>query len=70
MHSKLYIIQKNDYKNIAIFGSENLTNAKNEELGMIINDRDFTEGLIDYFYELMQGNSKPSKISLIYQIHY
>ena len=60
LHSKLYIIQKNNYKNTAIFGSENLTNAKHEELGMIINDRDFTEVLIDYFYNL-QGNSKPSR---------
>ena len=60
LHSKLYIIQKSNYQNTAIFGSENLTNAKNEELGMIINDRDFTEPLIEYFYNL-QGNSKPSR---------
>lgn len=61
LHTKLYIIKKNNYQNIAIFGSENLTNAKNEELGMIIRDRDFTEELEDYFIEL-KGNSKNSRI--------
>ena len=63
LHTKLYIIKKNNYKNIAIFGSENLTNAKNEELGMIIRDRDFIEELEDYFLEL-KGNSKKSKDDL------
>ena len=60
LHSKLYIIQKNSYKNTAIFGSENLTNAKNEEMGVRIEDRDFTVPLIDYFYNL-QGNSRPAR---------
>ncbi len=61
LHTKLYLIKKNNYQNVAIFGSENLTNAKNEELGMIIRDRDFIEELEDYFIEL-QGNSKKSKL--------
>lgn len=63
LHTKLYIIKKSNYENIAIFGSENLTNAKNEELGMIIRDRDFIEELEDYFLEL-KGNSKKSRENL------
>jgi len=62
LHTKLYLIKKSNYRNIAIFGSENLTNAKNEELGMIIQDRDFYEALEDYFLEL-QGNSKKSGLN-------
>jgi len=57
LHTKLYLIKKSNYRNIAIFGSENLTNAKNEELGMIIRDRDFYDSLEDYFIEL-KGKSK------------
>ena len=57
LHTKLYLIKKNDYRNVAIFGSENLTNQKNEELGMIIRDIDFVEKLEDYLLEL-KGRSK------------
>jgi len=57
LHTKLYLIKKNDYRNIAIFGSENLTNQNNEELGMIIRDEDFVEKLEDYLLEL-KGRSK------------
>ena len=57
LHTKLYLIKKNDYRNVAIFGSENLTNQKNEELGMVIRDIDFVEKLEDYLLEL-KGRSK------------
>ena len=52
-----HAVKKNDYRNVAIFGSENLTNQNNEELGMIIRDEDFVEKLEDYLLEL-KGRSK------------
>ena len=60
LHTKLYLIKKNDYNDVAIFGSENLTNQNNEELGMIIRDEDFVEKLEDYLLELT-GNSKKAR---------
>ena len=60
LHTKLYLIKKNDYNDVAIFGSENLTNQNNEELGMIIRDEDFVEKLEEYLLELL-GNSKKSR---------
>ena len=60
LHTKLYLIKKNDYNDVAIFGSENLTNQKHEELGMIIRDEDFVEKLEEYLLELL-GNSKKSR---------
>ena len=60
LHTKLYLIKKNDYRNVAMFGSENLTNQNNEELGMIIRDEDFVEKLEEYLLELL-GNSKKSR---------
>ena len=57
LHTKLYLIKKNDYNDVAIFGSENLTNQNNEELGMIIHDIDYIDKLEDYLWELV-GNSK------------
>ena len=60
LHTKLYLIKKIDYRNVAIFGSENLTNQNHEELGMIIRDVDFVEKLEEYLLELL-GNSKKSR---------
>lgn len=59
LHTKLYLIRKRDGRHIAIFGSENLTNQKNEELGMLIKDETFFKVLNTYFLKLF-GNSEPA----------
>ena len=59
LHTKLYLIRRRDGRHVVIFGSENLTNQKNEELGMLIKDESFFKVLNTYYLKLF-GNSEPA----------